>query len=211
MFVTERDRKTLEFIAKWRFVTTEQLQKAGIFKTARKKAYNRVLALRQVNLIKAGRLESGQLYYYLAPRGGEIIGIDDPWYAKRYRDAGGDVVLKHLVACDFALALGIEYLPHQEVLNRLMAASYDVLAKCVRGNDLFYENGGLLHTLIIDYQYSLKYLSERIKLYSRLPPGVRNQLVVDFLVFDETRQKQILRAARETGLKIKALKANWKY
>ncbi len=209
--VTERDRQVLTFTAKYRFVTLEQLFKAGIFTSSQNTAYKRLLVLRRGKLINAGRLANNRMYYYLSPRGGETIGLVLPWYAKVYRIAGLDVVLKHLVACDFALATGVEYLPRREVLDRWMAADYDVLARCFRGGDLFFEKGGLLHVLVIDYRYSLKYLAERVKLYSRLPPGIREQLAVDFLVFSETRQRQVLKLAKDVGMRVNVLKANWKY
>lgn len=124
-------------MARWRFVTLEQLFKAGVFSGAHKTAYKRLLVLRRGKLINGGQLSCGRIYYYLAPKGGETIELLLPWYAKIYKNAGVDVVLKHLVACDFALALGIQYLAHREVLGRWMGADYDVLAKCFRGADLF--------------------------------------------------------------------------
>jgi len=167
--------------------------------------------LRRAKLISTGLLGSRRIYYYLTPKGGEVIGLTVPWYARIYRNACVDTVLKSLVACDFALALGIEYLPRREVLNRWMDADYDVLARCLRSSDLFFEKDGWLHVLAIDYQYSLKYLMERVKQYSRLPPAIREQLVIDFLVFSEAKQKQVLKAAADSGVKVKVLKANWKY
>lgn len=185
--------------------------KAGIFVSAQNTAYKRLLVLRRAKLIDAGRLSCGKMYYHLTPRGGEEAGLNVPWYSKMYRNAGVDVVLKHLVACDFALAVGVEYLHRRDVLGRWMDADYDVLAKCFRGSDLFFERDGGLQVLVIDYQYALKYLGERVKLYSRLPPGIRGQLVINFLTFSETRQKQILKAAADAAVKIKVLRANWKY
>ncbi|WP_195713580.1 hypothetical protein [Desulfallas sp. Bu1-1] len=192
-------------------MTLEQLFKAGVFNSARNTAYRRLLVLRRGKLINGGQLGRGRMYYYLAPRGGEAIGLVLPWYAKVYRNAGIDVVLKHLVACDFALATGVEYLPRREVLSRWMDADYDVLAKCFRGSDLFFEKEDMLHVLVIDYQYSLKYLVERVRLYGRLPPELREKLVVNFLVFAETRQQQVLELAKDVGMRVKVLKANWKY
>ncbi|SFR14998.1 hypothetical protein [Desulfoscipio geothermicus] len=209
--VTERDRNVLAFIARWRFVTLEQLFKAGLFSSAYNTCYKRLLALRRASLIKSGRLSCGRLYYYLTPLGGEEIGLAVPWYARIFRNAGVDTVLKCLVACDFALAMGIEYLPRREVLSRWMDADYDVLKRCLRSSDLFFEKDGWLHVLAIDYQYSLKYLAERIKLYSRLPSGIRQQLMINFLVFSESRQKQVMKAAADSGVKVKVIKANWKY
>ncbi len=189
----------------------DQLIKAGIFTTSRKRAYNRLLVLRRANLIKACRLNCGQMYYYLSPRGGETLGLPDLWYSKLYRNAGADTVLRSLIACDFALAADISYLPRQEVLSQLMTASYDVLAKCLRSNDLLYKKGDLLHVLIIDYQYSLKYLAERIRLYSRLPVEIQGRLMINILVFSKTRQEQVLRITRESGVRVRVLRANWKY
>ncbi|WP_166512319.1 hypothetical protein [Desulfallas thermosapovorans] len=189
----------------------EQLFKAGVFCNAHNTAYKRLLVLRRGKFINCGQLSNGRMYYYLTPRGGEAVGLTVPWYSKIYRNAGVDVVLKHLVACDFALALGVEYLPRREVLDRLMAADYDVLAGCFRSSDLFFEKDGQLNVLVVDYQYSLKYLAERVRLYSRLPPEVRGQLVVNFLVFSETRQKRVLQLAADAGVRVKVLRANWKY
>lgn len=211
LVITDRDRQVLAFLSKWRFCTQDQLQKAGVFTGAYNTCYKRLLALRRGKLIHSGRLSCGKMYYYLTPRGGEAVGLVIPWYAKLYRNAGMDVVLKHLVACDFALAVGIEYLPRREVLGRWMEADYDVLAKCFRCSDLFFEKESVLNALVIDYQYSLKYLTERVKLYSRLPPGIREQLVINFLTFSETRQKQLIKVAADAAIRVKVLKANWKY
>ncbi|SFF97536.1 hypothetical protein SAMN05660649_00289 [Desulfotomaculum arcticum] len=209
--VTERDKQVLGFMARWRFVTLDQLFKSNIFTSTYKTAYKRLLVLRRGKLINGGQLSCGRIYYFLTPHGGEKIGLALPWYAKVYRNAGMDVVLKHLVACDFAFALSIEYLSRQDILSRWMDADYDVLAKCFRSSDLFFEKDGVLQVLVIDYRYSLKYLVERIKLYSRLPLDMREQLIINFLVFSETRQKQVLKAAADSGVRVKVLKANWKY
>lgn len=74
-----------------------------------------------------------------------------------------------------------------------------------------FERDGQLNVLVIDYQYSLKYLAGRVKLYSRLPPEIRGQLLVNYLVFTEIRQKQVIKAAAGMGVRVKVLKANWKY
>ena len=211
LVVTDRDKLVLKFLARWRFGTLDQLFKVGVFDGARITAYKRLLVLRRGNLIKGGQLGCGGLYYYLAPRGGELIGLALPWFAKVYRNAGMDMVLKHLVACDFALAMEVEYLPGREVLSRWMDVDYDLLAKCFRGSDLFFEKDGVLNVLVVDYQLSLKYLAERVRLYSRLPVYLREQLIVNFLVFSATRQKQVLKAAADSGVRVKVLKANWKY
>ncbi|OPX85780.1 MAG: hypothetical protein A4E53_03375 [Pelotomaculum sp. PtaB.Bin104] len=211
VIVTERDKKALRFMAKWRFCTLDQLIKVGIFLTSRKKAYNRLLSLRRANLVNSYRLSCGQVYYYLAPKGGEVIDLPNMWHSKIYRNAGMDTVVKSLITCDFALAMGIDYLPRQEVLNCFIEANYSLLEKCLRSSDLFYEKGGALNVLVIDYQYSFKYLAEKLKLYSRLPLEIRDKVTVNFLLFDETRQKQILRVAKDFRIRVKALKANWKY
>jgi len=212
LVVTDRDLLVLKFLVRWRFGTLEQLFKAGVFNGARITAYKRLLVLRRGNLIRSGQLGCGKLYYFLAPKGGELIGLVVPWFAKTYRNAGMDLVLKHLVACDFALAMGVDYLPRREVLSRWMDVNYDLLAKCFRGSDLFFENDGVLNVLVVDYQLSLKYLGNKVKLYAQLPLVIREHLVVTFLVFSEVRQRCVLRLKDGvSGLKVRALKGNWKY
>ena len=191
IILTERDRDALRFIGKWRFATLEQLQKAGIFLTSRKRAYHRLYELCQGEYLKARILDRGQLYYYLTPKGGEAAGFLDLYWSSRYRDARRDLILKALTACDFSLAAGVEYISQKEALERLKSAPYDTLKSCLKGQQLYYVQVNMLHVLTIDYDLSLKYLAQKIKTYSWLPSGLRSEVVLDFLVFSETRQTQI--------------------
>jgi hypothetical protein len=121
------------------------------------------------------------------------------------------MVLKSLTACDYALATQIEYISRRDALDRLKAASYDVLKACLRGGQLYYLRGGLLHALVIDYGLSLKYMAQIVNTYCRLPPELRNEVVLDFLVFSEIRQKQVTALRRGAGVEVTAILANWKY
>lgn len=208
---TARDKEVLKFLARWRFCTVGQLQKAGIFKTSRKKCYNRLLVLRRAGLIKAGQLPRGELYYYLTPLGGEVAGLAIPWYSRWYKNARTETVVRHLVQCDFALAAGIDYLTREEVLGQLMDADYGTLAEIFRSKDLFFQKDGRLHTLIIDYHLTIKYLQERLRAYSRLPPAWREKITVVVLVFNEVKREQVKRAAGDARVQVKILKADWKY
>ncbi|OPX92604.1 MAG: hypothetical protein A4E53_00395 [Pelotomaculum sp. PtaB.Bin104] len=209
MKLTERDIKTLEFLAKWRFCTIEQLQKAGIFKAAYKTCYHRLAVLQGAKLVKSNKLPGGLLYYQLLPRGGEMLELADSWYSSRYRCAISKVV-NQLVLTDFALAVGVDYLPREKALKRFLDASYDNLLKVSRLSDVYYEKDGLLHVLVVDNQLSMKYFQERAKAYSNLPAGLREGVVVVFLVFSEAKRNHMMKLAG-SGVRIKVLKATWKY
>jgi hypothetical protein len=211
IILTERDRNALRLIGKWRFATLQQLQKAGIFLTTRKRAYIRLLQLCKGEYLKAGILGKGQLYYYLTSKGGEAADFPDLYWSSRYRDAKRDLVLKTLTACDFSLAAGVEYISKQDVLERLKSAPYDILKSCLQGQQHYYVQGNMLHVLNIDYNLSLKYLAQKIKTYSRLPSGLRNGVVLDFLVFSETRQTQVKAVSKKSAIMVTAILGNWKY
>ncbi len=211
IILTERDRDAIRFIGKWRFATLEQLQKAGIFLTSRKRAYHRLYELCQGEYLKARILDKGQLYYYLSPKGGEAAGFLDLYWSSRYRDARRDMILKTLTACDFSLAAGVEYLSQKDALEGLKSAPYDTLKSCLRGQQLYYVQGNMLHVLTIDYNLLLKYLSQKIKTYSRLPPDLRSEVALDFLVFSETRQTQVKALSKKSSVIVTAILGNWKY
>jgi len=157
--------------------------------------------------LKSYRLANGKLFYCLTPKGGEEIDLPDAWHSSRYRFARSTVI-NQLILTDFALAMGIEYLPREKVLERFMEAKYSDLRRVFRSNDVFYEKDGVLYVLIIDNQLSLKYFSERIRAYSKLP-GTRENIVIVILVFSDTKKSQVVKLAG--GVKIKVLKASWKY
>jgi hypothetical protein len=209
--LTERDRDALRFVGKWRFTTLEQLQKSDIFLTSRKRAYHRLYELCQSEYLNARILDKGQLYYYLTPKGGEAAGLLDMYWSSRYRDARRDLILKTLTACDFSLAAGVEYFSQKDALERLKSAPYDTLKSCLKGQQLYYVQGSVLHVLTIDYDLSLKYLAQKIKTYSRLPPGLRNEVALDFLVFSETRQTQVKALSKKSSVIVTAILGNWKY
>lgn len=211
MIVTDRDRQVLRFLSKWRFGTAEQLKKAGIYSTGGKRCYNRMLEMCKAGLIKSGQLASGVTYYHLLPLGGEIIGLDYPWYNRLYKGAGDTTVVQYLIYCDYALALGIDYISSREVFEQLYGASYDALKKVVRSQDKFYSQGGALHALVVDFGLSMKYLTERAGAYARLPHAVRGGLVVVFLVFNDVKNKAVTRAVKGPGLNLRVLKSKWKY
>jgi len=177
--LTERDIKTLEFLAKWRFCTVEQLQKAKIFCSSYKKCSSRLLILRSNGLIKSYPLNSGKLFYILTPKGGEAIDLPDYWHSRRYRFAQS-MVINQLILVDFALAMGIDYLPRKTALERFLKASYGELLKVSHLSDTYYEKDGLLHVLVVDNQLTMKYFSERVKAHSKLPADLRDGLVVVF-------------------------------
>lgn len=210
MIITDRDRAVLEFLAKWRFCTVEQLQKAGIFHTAYNTCYKRLHLMQKAGLIKAIRLKNGKLVYYLSPGGGEVIGLVDSWHSKRYRCAASTVV-NQLVLVDFALAMKVDYLPREKALERFVAASYDALARISRLSDVYYEKDGMLHVLVVDRKLSMKYFQERVKAYSGLPVELRDGLVVVFLVFSEAKKNQVLRLAAGGPVRVKVYKSSWKY
>ncbi|OQA09373.1 MAG: hypothetical protein BWY65_01119 [Firmicutes bacterium ADurb.Bin373] len=207
--MTERDIKTLEFLSKWRFCTVEQLLRAGIFCASAKKCGARLAILRGNGFIKSYRLDTGKLFYILTPRGGEVIELTDSWHSSRYRFAQSTVI-NQLVLTDFALAMGIEYLAREKALERFMAARYGELIKVSRLSDTYYEKDSLLHVLVVDNQLSMKYFAQRVSAYSNLPAGMRDSLVVVFLVFSESKKSQVLKLA-VGGIRIKVLKAKWKY
>lgn len=211
MVVTDRDRRILNFFATWRFGTIEQLRKAGVFAASNKRCYKRLLLLRKAGLIRIGQLAGGQAYYHLLPKGGEVIGLQYPWYSRVYRGAGDSTVLQCLVFCDYAQAVGIEYLSTGELLERISAANYDVLKKIIRSQDRFYEKDGLLYALVVDFGLSMKYLSERAGAYARLPVVIGEKLIVVFLTFNDAKKDAVARVVKDSGLKVKLLKANWKY
>jgi len=187
MVITERDRQILNFIAKWRFGTIAQLRKAGIFSASDKRCYKRLLLLRNSGLIQLSQLAGGQAYYHLLPNGGEIIELNYPWYSRIYRGAGDSTVVQHLVFCDYAQAVSIDYLSIEESLIRISELNYDVLKKIIKSNDRFYEQNGLLHALVVDFGLSMKYLAERAGAYTRLPAILRESLEVVFLTFNDAR------------------------
>jgi hypothetical protein len=209
--LTARDRDTIRFVGKWRFATLEQLQKTGIFLTSRKRAYHRLYELCQGEYLKSRTLDGGRLYYHLTPKGGEAAGFPDPYWSSRYRDARRDLVLKTLTACDFSLAVGVAYITQKDVLERLKSASYDTLKSCLKGQQLYYLQGNVLHVLTIDYNLSLKYLAQKIKAYSRLTSGLRSEVTLDFLVFSETRQAQVKALSKKSSVIVTAILGNWKY
>jgi len=209
--LTERDRDALRFVGQWRFATLEQLRKAGIFLTSRKRAYHRLYELCQGEYLKARILDRGQLYYYLTPKGGDVAGFLDMYWSSRYRDARRDLVLKTLTACDFSLAAGVEYISQKEALEWLKLAPYDTLKSCLTGQQLYYVQGNMLHALTIDYNLSLKYLAQKIKTYSRLPSGLRSEVALDFLAFSETRQMQVKALSKKSSVMVTAVLGNWKY
>ncbi len=211
IILTERDRNALRFVGKWRFATLEQLQKAGIFLTSRKRAYHRLYELCQGEYLNARILDSGQLYYYLTPKGGEAAGFLDLYWSSRYRDARRDLVLKTLTACDFSLAAGVEYISRKDTLERLKSAPYDILKSCLKGQQLYYVRGNALHVLTIDYNLSLKYLAQKIKTYSRLPSSLRSEVVLDFLLFSETWQTQVRVMSKKSSVIVTAILGNWNY
>lgn len=208
--LTERDIKTLQFLAKWRFCTVEQLQKTGIFCSSLKKCSSRLSNLRTNGLIKSYRLNTGKLFYILSPRGGEAIDLVDSWHSARYRFAISTVV-NQLILTDFALAMGIDYLPREKALERFLKASYGDLLKVSRLSDTYYEKDNLLHVLVVDNQLSMKYFAERVKAYSKLPPDLQDNMMIVFLVFTEAKRNQVLKLSSGGRVRIKVLKANWKY
>lgn len=188
----------------------EQLQKAGIFKTAYKTCYKRLIVLQSMKLIKINKLPGGLMFYQLLPRGGEMIDLKDSWYSSRYRCAKSTVV-NQLVLTDFALAMGIDYLPRDKALGMFFKADYDAILKVSRLSDTYYEKEGTLHVLVVDNQLSMKYFQERVRAYSGLPVELRGGLAVVFLVFSEAKKSQVMKMASGAGVKVKVLKASWKY
>ncbi|MDF9409504.1 MAG: hypothetical protein A4E52_00063 [Pelotomaculum sp. PtaB.Bin013] len=210
MKLTERDIKTLEFLAKWRFCTVEQLQKAGIFRSSSKKCGSRLSILRANGFIKSSRLNSGKLFYILTPKGGEAIDLIASWHSARYRFAISTVV-NQLVLTDFALYMKIEYLPREKALERFLEASYGELLKVSRLSDTYYMKDGLLHVLVVDNQLSMKYFAERVKAYSNLPAEMRESIKIVFLVFSEAKKIQVKKLSSGSRVKVNVLKASWKY
>jgi hypothetical protein len=209
MRLTERDVKTLGFLAKWRFCTVEQLQNAGVFHTSYKKCSSRLAILRKNGFIKSYRLNTGRLFYVLTPKGGEAIDLFDNWHSARYRFAQSTVI-NQLILTDFALAMGIEYLPRKKALERFLKADYGELLKVSRLNDNYFEKDGVLHVLVVDNRLGLKYFSERVKAYAKLSAELRDRIIVVFLVFNEVKKSQV---GKLNGgeVRIKVFKANWKY
>lgn len=211
MVVTERDRQVLRFLAKWRFGTIKQLRRSGIFTTTQKRCYNRLLELCNAKLIKSGRLANGLTYYHLLPKGGEVIGLDYPWYSRVYKGASDSTVAQYLVYVDVAQILGIEYIALQEVLPRFSTASYDVFKKVVKLHERFFEQDGRLHALVVDFGLSPKYLAERASAYARLPLTVKNNLIVAFLIFNQVKKKAVVGAISNHRLNYKIIKSKWIY
>jgi hypothetical protein len=129
------------------------------------------------------------------------------YWAKRFRDTRRDLVLKTLTAHDYALATGVEYASKEAALECLKTAQYDVIKACLRGEQLYYLQDGRLNILVIDYELTLKYISQMINTYSRLPHDLN--VCLDILVFSETRQKQVMALRKRAG--VTAILANWKY
>ncbi len=210
--VTERDKRVLEFIARWRFATLEQMFKAGIFNSAYHTCYKRLLSLRNAKLINSDLLPCGKAYYYLAPRGGEVISLSFPWYAKVYRNASVDTVLHHLIHCDFSMAMGgIDYITKEEALSYLIDADFDTLEGIFRANDRYFIKDGILQALVVDYGLSMKYIVYRVKSYSRLPAQLHQKVLLLMLVFSESKREYAMKAAADSGVMVKVLKGNWKY
>lgn len=210
--ITERDRTVLNFLAKWRFCTIEQLLKAEIFTTTRKRCYCRLLELCKSKLIKSCQLANETLYYHLLPQGAEVINLDIPYYSKIFKDASDSTVVQHLVHCDYALALGIDYLATEEAFQKLsLNSSYDVLKKVVKGQDKFYYQNDVLNALVVDFGLSAKYLLERATAYAKLPGDVKNNFVVVFLTFNDSKKNAIAKTVSGSGLVVRLLKSKWKY
>ncbi len=209
--ITERDKQVLLFLAKWRFATVEQLIKAGIFQTSHKRCYNRLLQLCKGRYIAANRLARGQMYYHLLPDGAEILGLTIPWYSRLFKSASDSTVVQYLVWCDYAQACKISYLSSKQAFQELSQASYDALKRVIKGQDRFYYQDDILHALVADFGLSTKYLSERAAAYSKLPAAIKDRLTVVFLVFNDTKRHAVARAVQHSGLKVKILKAKWKY
>lgn len=167
--------------------------------------------LRNSGLIQLGQLAGGQAYYHLLPKGGEIIELKCPWYSSLYRGAKDSTVVQHLVFCDYAQAVGIEYLSLEESLKGMSESNYDVLKKIIKSNDRFYEQNGLLHALVVDFGLSMKYLAERAGAYTKLPDILRESLEVVFLTFNDAKKDAVARVLNGSGLRVRLLKANWKY
>lgn len=188
MVLTDRDKEILKFMAKWRFITVQQLLKAGFYVNY-KTCYRRLLLLRKEGLVNSGSLSNNTFYYHLTQRGGEKILLQVEWYSKTFRNAGQSTVLKCLVACDFALVNNIDFLIFKEIFERLKSANYDILKTALKHSDLYFEKNGKLYALIVDHNLSMKYLTNRIKLYSHLSMEIEDQLIVIFLLFNEVKRK----------------------
>lgn len=187
----------------------EQLQKAGIFCTSSKKCSRRLSILLANGFIRSYCLNTGKLFYILAPKGGEAINLVESWHSSRYRFAQSTVT-NQLILTDFALAMGIDYLPREKVLERFLKADYGALLKVSRLSDNYFEKDNILHVLVIDNQLSLKYFTERVKAYSKLPTDLRDSMMIVFLVFTEAKKIQVLKLS-SGRIRIKVLKAIWKY
>ncbi|AEF95041.1 hypothetical protein Desca_2202 [Desulfotomaculum nigrificans CO-1-SRB] len=211
MVITERDKQVLLFLAKWRFATIEQFIKAKIFQTSRKRCYNRLLQLCKGRYIQSHRLARGQMYYHLLPDGAEMAGLNLPWYSRMFKGASDSTVVQYLVWCDYAQACNISYLSTRQAFQELSKASYDTLKRVIKGQDRFYYQNDILHALVADFGLSTKYLSERAAAYSKLPAAIKDRLTVVFLVFNDTKRNAVARAVRDSGLRVKLLKAKWKY
>lgn len=209
--ITERDKQVLLFLAKWRFATVDQLLKAGIFQTSRKRCYNRLLQLVKGGYIQSQILAKGQGYYHLLPAGAETVGLNFPWYSRMFKGASDSTAVQYLVWCDYAQACKISYLPTRQAYQELSMASYDALKRVIKGQDRFYYQGNILHAIVADFGLSIKYLSERASAYSKLPPAIKDRLTVVFLVFNDTKRNAVAKAVQNSGLQVKLLKANWKY
>lgn len=213
--ITERDKQVIQFLVKWRFATIEQLAKAGIFNTTKKRCYIRLLDLCKDSYIKSNQLANRTMYYHLLSKGAEILGINLPWYSRIFKGAGDSRVIQHLTFCDYAQAMSIEYIPFVRAVkngnNLMQTIGYDTLKGVVCSQDRFYYHQGELHALVVDFGLSLKYMTQRANNYARLPAEVKNKLTVVFLVFTEGKRLTVAKAIQDSGLKAKIMKANWKY
>lgn len=166
--------------------------------------------MEKAGYIRASSLVSGKLYYFLTSRGGEIIDLEETWYSSRYRPAKSTVI-NQLVLTDFALSMGIEYLSRDAALERFIHADYDAFNKISRLSDNYFVKDDKLNVLVIDNQLSMKYFHERIAAYSRLPTTFHDVITVVFLVFTEAKRKQVIKISADSQVRIKVMKANWKY
>lgn len=206
--LTTRDIEIFRFIAKYRVCTADQLIRVGLFKN-RKKCLNRLLLLAKAGYLRSGKLPNRQLFYSLTAKAGEAAGIEKPYYSSFYRSVSVNTIIHQLIACDFALAVGAEYLSKEEVFKELKDADYSTLIKVFKSNDRFFVRGERLSVLVIDNMLSTKYLCERIKMYSSLPANVRDRLEVTVLVFSDSKKVQVSRVG--AGVKLRVVKTNFKY
>lgn len=209
--LTERDHQVLRFLAESRFCTPDQLIKAGIFKCSRKRCLNRLIDLKKDGFLKSGRLSQGQAYYFLTPAGGEVAGLLDPWYSRRYKDARENKVVRELIYTDFAITMGVKYLERKVVFELLNRAGYETLNKIFKAQDHYFKINEVLHVLVLDYYYSLKSLAARVSAYTKLPHDLRDKVVINILTFSLSRKAQLARLITKYPINVKIYKADLKY